>query len=309
MIIRTYRPSDAEAVMRVIAAAAAQDRTRSVSLSSFERTWEVYSPDPLHPRYDESAVVTDNGEVCGFAWWSLDLPGKLSLEGWVAPEQRRRGVGTALLTAVDRYVQQYLRGSVIISARAYADIGGIEALFALKGYRQGHPWYLMRTRLQNRVLHTELPAGITVKAFNAGQLERLVDADNVIFQDHWGAKQRSTSVFRAQMIEARPHDPKLWLLAWSGDELVGECLCHANHFGEPNDGWVSALGVRHEYRGRGLGRALLMLGLQRLQDRGFDTASLSVDSENSAAVNLYRSLGMDVIRTRLSFEKTVTINA
>ena len=308
MIIRTYRPSDALSVTALIAAAADQDRTRNVSLTSFQKTWEAYSPDPQHPRYDESAVVTESdGTIQGFAWWALDSPGKVSVEGWVHPSQRRRGVGTALLTAFEHYVQQYLHGSVMLTARAYADIPGVEALFKLKQYGQGHPFYTMRTRLQNRTLITDLPAGITVKAFNAGQLDRLVDTDNTIFQDHWGAKQRTPSLFRAQMIETRPHDPKLWLLAWAGDELAGECLCHANHLGEPNDGWVSTLGVRREYRGRGLGRALLLMGLQRLQTQGFDTASLSVDGENMMAVNLYRSVGMDVIRTRLSFEKTITV--
>jgi mycothiol synthase len=308
MIIRTYRPSDAEAVTALIAAAAAQDRTRTVSPSSFQRTWEAYSPDPNQPRYDESAVVMGSDDTLyGFAWWALDTPGKVSFEGWVHPLHRRHGVGTALLTAFEHYVQRFLHGSVTLAARAYADIPGVEALFRLKGYGQGHPFYTMRSRLQNRTMNTDLPSGLTIKAFNAGQLDRLVDTDNTIFQDHWGAKQRTPSLFRAQMIETRPHDPKLWLLAWAGDELAGECLCHANHLGEPNDGWVSTLGVRREYRGRGLGRALLVMGLQRLQNQGFDTASLNVDSENTSAVNLYRSVGMDVIRTRLSFEKRLTV--
>lgn len=308
MIIRTYHPSDAAAVTALMEAAAAQDRTRHVSPGNFQKTWEAYSPDPTQPRYDESAIVTDgSGAVYGFAWWSVDTSGKLGLEGWVHPHQRRRGVGTALLTAAEHYAEQYLHGTVTLSARAYADIPGVERLFSLKGYAQSHPWYVMRSRLQNRHLAADLPAGISVKIFNAGQLEQLVDADNTIFHDHWGAKQRTPSLFRAQMIEMRPHDPKLWLLAWAGDELVGECLCHPNHLGEPNDGWVSTLGVRREYRGRGLGRALLVMGLQRLQDRGFDTASLSVDSENISAVNLYRSVGMDVLRTRLSFEKHITV--
>jgi mycothiol synthase len=107
------------------------------------------------------------------------------------------------------------------------------------------------------------------------------------------------------MVERRPHDPKLWTIAWAGDRVIGECLCHTSMVGGPNDGWVSIVGVQREWRGRGLGRALLARGLQKLQEVGFETASLNVDAENSAAINLYRSLGMDVLRTRLHFAKTI----
>lgn len=312
MIIRPYRPTDLEAVIALIAAAARQDGTRPISREAFERTWLAYSPSPDQINYEASAVVTErSGAVQGFAWWAVEgspEPGnvKMRLEGWVAPLWRRRGVGTALLTAFESYTRENVRGPVRLMGRGFADIPGLEALFRLKGFTLVRTFYFMRGPLQGGVFTAEVPAGVTLRAFTDGDLDQLVDADNLIFQDHWGAKYRTVDRFRLQLIENIPHNPRLWVLAWAGDQLVGECLCHASVSDKPNEGNIAHLGVLREYRGRGLGRALLAAGMQRLANLGFDSATLAVDAENTPAVHLYRSLGMDVARERLHFEKIIT---
>jgi mycothiol synthase len=311
MIIRSYRPTDLDAVIDLIAAAAKQDRTRPLTPEAFERTWAGYAPTPDQVTYEESAVVTErSGALQGFAWWAVESAAeadgvKLRLEGWVAPIWRRRGVGTALLTAFDAYARENVRGVARLLGRGFADVPGLEALFRLKGFTLARTFYTMRGPLQGRVFTADIPAGVTLRAFSTGDLDQLVDADNAIFQDHWGAKFRSVERFRLQLIETIPHNPRLWVLAWANDKLVGECLCHAGVGEPPNEGNIAHLGVMREYRGRGLGRALLAAGMQRLADLGFDHATLAVDAENPHAVNLYRSLGMDVIRERLHFEKII----
>jgi mycothiol synthase len=52
-----------------------------------------------------------------------------------------------------------------------------------------------------------------------------------------------------------------------------------------------AVGVHPKYQGLGLGRQLVSAGLARLAERGIRTASLYVEADNVAAVNLYRSFG------------------
>jgi ribosomal-protein-alanine N-acetyltransferase len=53
--------------------------------------------------------------------------------------------------------------------------------------------------------------------------------------------------------------------------------------------------VLREYRGRGLGRWLLIWGIERLRSIGIDTIELSVDAENENAVGLYRSVGFEPV--------------
>jgi mycothiol synthase len=306
MSVRPYRPADLEAVMTVIQAAAREDHTRLLSAETFLSSWKLHVPDPEHIRYDESAVVTlADGTVAGFAWWAVSAQHTITLEGWVYPAYRRRKAGTALLNAVEDYAAAYCSGKVIITARGFADIPGLAALFQQHGYTHVRTFNTMSTRLQGKTFRSDLPPGVTLRAFERSSLDMLVDVDNTIFRDHWGAKQRTTPVWEHDMIRSRPHDPALWVLAWADEQIVGECLCHANHLGDPNDGWISIIGVLRDYRGQGLGRVLLANGLQRLQDKGFDTASLNVDADNRAAINLYRSLGLDITRQRLHFSKTI----
>lgn len=295
MIIRAYQPADREAALSVINAAAERDRTARINAEFLTlRT----------PHSNAVIAISPEGTAAAFAWWHRQREQSYVLEGWVHPSYRRRGYGGGLLTAAEVDVRQ--RGGGALRARAYEDIAGVKALFERKGYQVERRFYYMRTALTpERVFEAEVPQGISIRTFERADLDSLVAADNEIFADHWGATQRDPEMWEQHMILSQPHNPKLWIIALQGDEIVGECLCGASRQGDAQDGHISTVGVRRSWRGYGLGRALLTCGLRALRDHGFTTASLHVDSENHTAVNLYRSLEMDVIRTRLHFVKQV----
>lgn len=64
-------------------------------------------------------------------------------------------------------------------------------------------------------------------------------------------------------------------------------------------GWgaIQNVGVVPEYRGRGLGRALLLKCLEGFQTLGVPRVYLEVTASNLPAVQLYRSLGFCLART------------
>jgi mycothiol synthase len=249
-------------------------------------------------------AFTAEGAAAAFAWWHQQRDGNYFLEGWVHPAYRRRGYGSGLLTAAEVFVRQ--RGGGALRAYAYEDIAGVKVLFERKGYRVERRFYNMRTALTpERVFEAEVPRGVNICTFERDDLDLLVAADNEIFADRWGVVQRDLESWERHMILSHSPNPALWIVALQGDEIVGECLCGASQQGGAQDGHISAVGVRRSWRGYGLGRALLTYGLRALRERGFTTASLHVDAENHAAVNLYRSLEMDVVRTRLHFVKQV----
>lgn len=297
MIFRKYKPEDQHAVLALINAAVQADNSRQVSVRGFEAV--MNSPEGR----DQSALLfSREGELAGFIWWGASLAGIVNCEGWVHPDHRRKGYGTALLTAVEAHVRRWLPGG-IIHAKSYDDIAGIEPLFFRKGYHVARRFFRMSTGLIGRTFSIPDVAGVTFRTFSREDLEPLVDADNDMFSTHWGSTYRSVTAWRQEMIETRHHDPKLWIIAWEGDTIAAECLCHASRDGGPKEGWVSALGVRAAYRGRGLGRAMLLMGMAALQQADYHTVSLHVDADNNTAVNLYRSVEMDVIRTRVHYSK------
>lgn len=70
-----------------------------------------------------------------------------------------------------------------------------------------------------------------------------------------------------------------------------------NDYGHIDDDTPSlSISVRPDYRGRGVGTALMGAMIERLREDGFRYASLSVQKRNVAAVQLYRKLGFETVR-------------
>jgi ribosomal protein S18 acetylase RimI-like enzyme len=79
----------------------------------------------------------------------------------------------------------------------------------------------------------------------------------------------------------------------SSKTLVGMLLCSRVR---DDVGHVTQICVSPEFRGKGLGRALMAACLRNLLDRRFSELSLTVTEANHNAVELYRQLGFGIKR-------------
>ena len=169
--------------------------------------------------------------------------------------------------------------------------------------------YKMARSLREPIPDPQLPAGFTLRT-TAGEAEweRWVEACNLSFIDHWN--------FHPWTIEQHRHwvaDPNyradLDLVAVTPDgTFAAFCMCviyqDDNARNERNEGEITDLGTRRGYRKIGLGRAMLLAGMQRLQAAGMDTAVLGVDAENpTGALRLYESVGFTPLVTNVSYRK------
>ena len=77
------------------------------------------------------------------------------------------------------------------------------------------------------------------------------------------------------------------LVAVADGELVGSLDVHVSRFGFGEIG----MAVAPEWRGRGVGSALLGAAIEWSRERGLHKLSLSVFPHNTAAIGLYRKFG------------------
>jgi mycothiol synthase len=124
---------------------------------------------------------------------------------------------------------------------------------------------------------------------------------NDSFRDHWDHHDESLESWN-HAIAAPSRRPDLSWVAEIDDELgrfAGFCLCviheDDNRASNRKEGYIELLGTIRGWRGKGLGKSLLLHGLRSLRSAGLDTALLGVDSISPTGANkLYESVGFTV---------------
>jgi ribosomal protein S18 acetylase RimI-like enzyme len=125
---------------------------------------------------------------------------------------------------------------------------------------------------------------VDVRPAKPDELDAIRDLDRAVF----GSMSYPYFVLRQLFDLYRP----CWMVLDHPAGLIGYSL------GAPavdgTSAWLLGLGVREEFRRRGYGRQLAMASLRFLEATDVSEVYLSVDGENVAAVNMYKSLGFTI---------------
>lgn len=212
---------------------------------------------------------------------------------YVHPNHRLQGVGTALYNFIDNYYREN-----DLPAPTYTPDGEATLLIDYlkrRGFEFDRYFWELELPAETEVSdQPELPEGITIRTFVPNQDEEtLLEVRNVTFREHYGSVQRTLDEIKA--ITKFPHFRNEGLFfAFDGDKIAGFCLT-AIHPDEIERrgygiGHIDLLGTMPDYRGKGLGRALLLTGIHYL--RGIvPVVELSVEGKNSNALALYYNVG------------------
>ncbi|NOX63266.1 MAG: GNAT family N-acetyltransferase [Chloroflexi bacterium] len=131
--------------------------------------------------------------------------------------------------------------------------------------------------------------------FDAAQLADVINASYAAhpFPVHFSPRHYET------FVRVHDIDQRLSVAAVCKDELVG--LVQLGRRGD--QGWVAALGVRPQYRRRGIGRGLMELVTQRARDAGLKRLRLEALQQSESAIRLHLNLGWRIERELLVWRR------
>jgi len=120
------------------------------------------------------------------------------------------------------------------------------------------------------------------------------------FRDHLAYDEPDDAALLASVERLIVRDDAEYLLAAVGDgpaQGVTQVRYRWGIWWDAEDCWLEDLFVSGDARGSGLGRALTEAVIERARERGCRRVELDVNTENPAALALYRSLGFETGKT------------
>jgi mycothiol synthase len=244
----------------------------------------------------DSWLCEDDAGIAAVSW--MHSSGDLGV-GIVAvgPRAQQSGIGKELVDHTERRAREH--GDVRMHQFALGTDTYAHGLLASLGYRDVRRFYEMAIEL------TERPqlAAVDIETLQADDEEAFHDALDAAFQDHWEHQSHPFAEWWERHSSNPNFDPSLWLLIRSDGEIAAVARNEANRNG---GGYVGALGVRREFRGRGYAKALLYRTFADFWDRGLPRVTLGVDATNpTGATHLYESVGMHVEAENIVYEKAL----
>jgi len=249
----------------------------------------------------EFRVAERDGELVGYLDIQLQESGRFPADVRTLDGE----AGAALLDEAVRIGRE--RGATVVRGFVQGDDPVLRPVLeaAGAGWKPIRHSFQMRIDVEGELPEPQWPKGLQPRNLRPGEEERVYEAHQDAFADHWEHHRYSFDDWRDFNLR-HGFDPALWWLVEDGDELAAVSL-NAWHFsGDPQFGWINVLGVRPPWRRRGIGTALLQHSFRDFKALGATRVGLGVDGENTTgAVRLYEQVGMHVVRRNDIYEKTL----
>jgi mycothiol synthase len=307
-VLRAYRgPQDHAFMVPVSNAVRAQNGNRSVGT--------VADMTNYYSRFDQAALVRDcalvevDGQVVAYGRSSFEhmATGDTVVSGVlnIHPGHRDGTIeGLLLQHAIDRTEELAAEhdGAPIelhinVPDKAPEQRAAAEA-FGFRRIRQFAQ--LIRPNLDD-IPEIPLPAGFEIRPIGAGDraMHRKVwDAGARAFAGSFG-EEAPTERDYERWLESPSFNPRLWRVAFHGDQIAGQILSFMDDSIEDDGGrigWTEAISTQPEFRRLGIARALLAASLRAVRDAGATKAGLGADLQNpNEAATLYQSMGYEIV--------------
>ncbi|MBI3968536.1 MAG: GNAT family N-acetyltransferase, partial [Chloroflexi bacterium] len=280
-ILRRYVETDFPALVGIVNDIASEDQHYNPVSEEVVRGW-FQLPEADLTQY--GWVIETSAEIVGWlaiwTWPRLLQAGRVEIAGGVRSERRRRGYGTMLIRLAERLARE--AGARYVLAMAPAERAPTSDF--LTGQ---HGFTLIRCFFRLRLGSLEgLPISASSQSFTirplAGESElgELVQVHNAAFRSEFGHVDLDAEGVKGQLAQQGATLSTVLVAADAKDQLLGYCgyvRPEAATATAANTGFLTALAVRPDYQGHGIGRALLLKALATLRQLGATAAEIAVD--------------------------------
>ena len=212
--------------------------------------------------------------ICDFGGRDIEV------NGMVHPAYRRRGVFKSLFVLVFEEWQKRPSSSMLIMTdrNSTAGTGFINSIGA--AYHHTEYEMILSDKIFENIKRNSLR--LTLKDAVQEDAAEIYRQNSIYFGEDPGRKDSLD-------IEEERKRGFLIYKASIEDTVVGKVNLHIAN----GEGGIYGLGILPEYRGKGLGRELLIRSVEKQKELGASYIFLQVDAENDTALGLYKASGFE----------------
>jgi mycothiol synthase len=272
-------------------------------------------PDNLKDRYFPGEPLASIGAFADagrlVACTTLHLARKPGQEramvvGQVRPEWRGRGIGTYLMRWSQVQAQALFTTATVDQRLLQVSTESLSEsaihLYLAHGFKSVFEELVLQRGLTLPLPDCPLPPGVTIASWQPALASAFFQAYEAAFRARPGFPGYRASEWISRNMDDNHFRPEWSLLASKGGEPVGFLTASA----EQQGGYVVQVGVIPGQRRRGLGSALIVEAMRRMQAAGETATQLVVNINNPAAIQAYAGLGFATVGRRARYERTAS---
>ena len=252
-------------------------------------------------------IVETAGNIVGYIDVAPEVKiGRVVLNCFIHPDHRRWGLASKLLGCATHRAKEL--GVKVVHINVSRDNVVAKSVLSKLGFRLIRRFLELRLDIAKVRWQDIDQAALHYCHLQRGEEDKLTQIQTRSFAGSWGYNPNTEEeiTFCINLSNSSPEDV---LLACDRGKVVGYCWTRMTFTAEaaPDEkrGQIYMLGVDPDYRGRGVGKGVLLAGLSYLKSKGVQVAELTVDSRNKIACALYRSNGFKVRTSSLWYEKVL----
>jgi mycothiol synthase len=298
--IRNYRTDDLQACVQLWLIEGQNQTGGYISPQIAEAQFDK----PGFPPEKTVLVAEKGADIIGCLNITPELESKRAvIHCTVHPKHRRHGVATTLFDEAAKRMTDI--GARVAATDILTNNTAAKNLLTKLGFKAVRDFVEMQQILDSKPADT-IDTGFTIRHLNAGEEDVLTNLQNHAFTQHWGFNPNTIEQI-THWLSQNDSSHEHVILACDGNIPIGYCwtttIPEINSATGKKHGRIHMLGVHADYRGKGIGRAVLLSGMAFLYDKAIEVVEITADSDNKLAIALYESVGFKLRAISQCYEK------